>query len=157
MKKLNLVVAIFIALITITSCNDKDDEIILTAEELMVQNSPWQFTGIELVDIVNNGNVDFDKREFEDNINQSNEDTFFVFNADGTASTIEKNPPNPDKIREYNWGIVNGNQLKFYGDDINDFDLFEDLKVTETYLEFVYKNIEIDDNVTAGMKYLLIK
>jgi len=157
MKNLNLIFVIFITILSFTSCNDKDDEIILTSEELMVQNSPWEFTGIELVNIINNGNVDFDKQEFEENLNQSNENVFFVFNADGTASIIEKNPPNPDKIRDWSWEIVNENQLKFYEDGSDEITLFKDLKVTETHLEFVYSNIEVDDNVTAGMKYLLIK
>jgi len=156
MKKINLILGIFIFLITFSACNN-EDEITLTAEELIIQNSPWQFEGVELVNIVNNGNADFDKQEWEENVNDSNQNISFIFLADGTVTSIEKNPPNPDKVMNWNWVIENGNQIKFYEDDSNDFDLFNDLKVTETHLEFIYIDFEVDDNVVAGLKYLFIK
>lgn len=156
MKKINLILGVFISLIAFSACN-KEDEIILTPEELIVQYSPWNFTGLELINIVNNGNVDFDKQQWEDGVNESNENVFFVFNADGTVSVIEKNPPNPDKVEYWNWEIINENQLKFYKDDSDDFTLFYDLKVTETHLEFALNDMEVDDNVIADVKYLFIK
>ncbi len=156
MKKSNLILGIFIALITFSACN-KEDEIILTPEELIVQYSPWSFTGLELVNIVNNGNIDFDKQQWEDDIDSDTGDLTFIFKTDGTVSFIKKNPPNPDKVEYWNWEIIDGDQLKFYKDDSDDITLFYDLKVTETHLEFALNDIEVDDNVIADVKYLFNK
>jgi hypothetical protein len=151
MKNFKYILVMLLAFTISTSCDD--DEIKLTQEELLVLYSPWDYVGIELVNIVNNGNPDFNKEEWEDNLNSEIDNFILDFKADGTLEFIERNPPNPDKIEVWNWEIINGNQIKIYQNERSDEVIYDYLKVTETNLEFTYKDFNPDENVTADLVY----
>lgn len=150
MKYLKIITILIFALTTVISCSKNDDETIPTFEELLVENSPWKFSGLELSNVINNGTDEFDIDEFEEDVRQANDNTFYIFNADETCELIDNN-----ESRTLNWVILESNQLKLSDGEWEN--TFINLIVTNTKLEFSIENMLVNKNVKAHVKYLLSK
>ncbi|MDV7186655.1 hypothetical protein R3X25_05125 [Lutibacter sp. TH_r2] len=149
MKNYKTILILIIAFTTILSCSKKDDE--LTFDELMVENSPWSFNGVELSNVINNGTEDFDKDEFEKNVKEANENTSYNFYFDGTGEIFYGN----EDGTTINWKIINNNQLILSDDEWES--TFINLIVTQTNLEFLSTNMTVNLDVNADVKYLFSK
>lgn len=152
MRNLKLIVLLTIALTTIVSCSKNDDEKTPSFQELIVENSPWKFNGLALSNIINNSNEEFDKEKYELKIRLTNEDTYYVFKADGTGEVIEDNVG-----QDIDWEILNENQLSLTIKSNKLNVVFINLNVTEIQLEFLTKNMSVATDVKADVKYLLSK
>lgn len=150
MKNLKIITILIFALTTVISCSKNDDETIPTFEELLVENSPWKFSGLELSNVIDNENGEFDIDEFEEDVRQANDNTFYIFNADETCELIDNN-----ESRTLNWVILENNQLKLSDGEWEN--TFINLIVTNTKLEFSIENMLVNKNVKAHVKYLLSK
>ena len=151
MRNLKLVLLLTIALTTIVSCSKNDDKT-PTFQELIVENSPWKFDGVALSNIINNSTEEFDKDKYELKIRLTNENTYYVFKADGTGEVIDDNVG-----QDIDWKIVNENQLSLTVKSNQLNAVFINLNVTETQLEFLTKNMKVATEVKADVKYLLSK
>ena len=153
MKNFKLVLLLSIILTTIISCSKKDDDFTPSFENLIVENSPWKFNGVELTNVINNSNEDFDKTKFEIKIRETNDNVVYIFKADGTGEILDNN----EIENTINWEILDDNKLKLSTTN-NDWEsVFSSLNVTEAQLNFILVNMQVAKNVNADVKYLLNK
>lgn len=150
MKNLKIILVLVIALTTVIACSKKDDEISLSDKELLVENSPWKFNGLDLTNIAYTGNGEFDVDQFEQEIREENENVFYSFNADGTGEIIDDND-----IEAIIWEILDNGQFKISTEDGDSEIIFSDLLVTDTNLEFMIENMQLNLFVKGDAKYLL--
>ncbi len=153
MKKLNLVFAILIALVTITSCNKKDN---LTPQQLITQNSPWSIDHLELLNVVNNGNTTFNQQDYLDDRNSDFTDyTYtFTFNEDGTGSIVTIIKATGDIMDDtiFTWEITEDNKLNLQVGR-QEPTTFKNLVITEKQLVFSF-NDKLASDVTGDIKYV---
>lgn len=153
MKKLNLVAIILIALVTITSCNKKDN---LTPQQLIVQNSPWNIDHLELLNVVNNGNSSFNEQSYLEKMNSDFVDfTYtFTFKEGGTGDllSIAKSTGDIDSDLIFTWEITVDNKLILQVDG-QDPVTFEKLVITNKQLTFSL-NDKLATDVTGDLKYI---
>ncbi len=144
MKKLNLLLSILIGL-TILSCtsDDDNDSPQTSMSELLTQNSPWTFNHFEMINIIDSGNSNFTQQDIETNINQEVNGQTVGFNSDGTGyTTIQGNVES-----NWEWEIVNGNQLKIIFDLANnETEVYENFSVSSTELVLDYQAVSYDEN-----------
>ena len=152
MKNLKLITLLVIALTTIISCSKDDDETTPTFEELLVENSPWKFNGLEFTNVVYTGSGEFDVDEYEEQIRAANENVYYNFYADGTGEIIDNNDS-----EVINWEILENNQFKISTEDGENEIIFSRLQVTNTNLEFSIENMSFSIYIKADIKYLLSK
>lgn len=153
MKNLKLITLVVIALTTIISCSKDDDETTPTFEELLVENSPWTFNGIELSNVINNGTEEFDIDEFEKNVREANENTLYIFNLGGIGEIQENN----EVVNSFKWEIIEGIKLRLTNEN-NDWEsIFSSLNVTDSQLNFILVNMQVANNVNADLKYVFSK
>lgn len=150
MKNLKVILVLIIAVTTVLACSKDDDETTPSNKELLVENSPWKFNGVEVTNVVNTGTEAFDVDIFETKIRETNANVFYSFSADGTGQIIDNNNANDIK-----WEILENNQFKIATKDGENEIVFSNLKVTNTKLEFSVENMTLSYKVKANVTYLL--
>ena len=143
MKKLNLLLGILIGL-TILSCStdEKNDNPELSMAELLIQNSPWAFDHYELINIIDAGNSDFTQTDIENDVNSRENSTILTFNQNGIGFVSISGGGTVN----WNWEIINGNQLKLIHNEANS-SILENLSVSSTQLIFDVESVTYDQNV----------
>ncbi len=136
MKKVNLLLIIFIGLL-ISSCSSGDDNTELSTEKILVQNSPWTFDHYEIIGVVDVINIDFTMKGLESEVNQKVSGNVFNFNLDGTGSRFFPE----EETSFFQWEILKNNQLKitFNGGSIRT--VFKELKVSSSQLTFEAESV----------------
>lgn len=116
MRKLKSIIIVLIGLLALTSCSNNND-IELSNEELLVQNSLWSYDRYELISIIDQGNGDFTEEDWINFVDSEYSGSFMVFNEDGTgSSTLEQE----NETNHWEWEITNENKLKliFSSDEV---------------------------------------
>jgi hypothetical protein len=140
MKKLNLLLILFIGVI-IFSCSSDDNEQ-LTVKELLIQGSPWIFSKYEMIKIIDAGNSNFTKSELENDVNIQLKGSVLIFNQNGTYSVSYPN----EGIETWNWKIINDNELKLIFDSGNS-KIYKIFNVTTNQLIIEIPNVLYDQDV----------
>ncbi len=148
MKKLTLTLTLLIGILII-SCSSNDSNPELSIEELVVQNSPWTFDHYELIEIIYDGNLSLTTEIVENNRNLQTMGQTLTFNSDGTGASYS---PYFNETSNWNWEIVNTNQLKLTFDPSDIFTI-ENFNVTSNQLSFTGEDEILVEALVNG-KYI---
>jgi len=162
MKNLNIIIIIFIAFAAFAACDNKDDKIILSAEELIVQNGPWNIDHLELINVLNTGNPDFNEpiflAEMNTNLIADGDIVRLTFNQNGTGGVtyINRITNVIEEEMSWTWEITTTNQLKTQTEG-HDPEIYNNVLVTETHLELIaFEDANLATNVTGDVKYICV-
>ncbi len=162
MKNLNIIIIIFIAFAAFAACDNKDDKIILSAEELIVQNGPWNIDHLELINVLNTGNPDFNEpiflAEMNTNLIADGDIVRLTFNQNGTGGVtyINRITNVIEEEMSWTWEITTTNQLKTQREG-HDPEIYNNVLVTETHLELIaFEDANLATNVTGDVKYICV-
>jgi len=140
MKKLNLLLIIFIVLSILACSSDDNNDTQFSKEELLIQNSPWTFNHYEMINIVDAGNSDFTQTDIETDINQVVSGNVLTFNSNGTGSSFTPG----EGTDTWQWEIINNNQLKILFDGTTESSTFENLNVSSSQLVIESESVSYD-------------
>lgn len=113
-QKVNFFLAIMLCILSLYSCSkddgielsDENQEIISpepTIEELLVENSPWDFTNYEVLEIVSTTNPSITNNDINNHVSNLLQGFSLTFNADGTV--IINHPLSDEIVRT--WVLFN--------------------------------------------------
>ena len=135
------------------SCSNDDDsgsneQDPPTAEELLVDNSPWTFTSYNLINIINAGPSDATESEIESGISNNFMGLTLIFNANGTGTAFAPAPQQLDS--NLTWTLSANNTLQLVVADFEEEDnpvIFGNIQVSETDLSVDFETSYYDEEV----------
>ena len=136
MKKLNLLLIVFIGLF-ILSCSSDENNIELSKEEILVKNSPWTFEHYEIIGLLTLPIEDFTMEGLESEVNQKISGNIFTFNLDGTGSRFFPG----EETSFLQWEILNNSQLKITFKGSPTSTVFKELNISSSQLTFDAKSV----------------
>ncbi|NCO64935.1 MAG: hypothetical protein COZ17_13945 [Flavobacteriaceae bacterium CG_4_10_14_3_um_filter_33_47] len=142
MKKQNLLLAIIIGFLSLACSSDNNDEPQLSIKDLLTQGSPWTFNHYEMINIIDAGSSNFTQTDIQNDVNSRENGTVITFNQNGTGSVFIPN----EGTDNWDWEIINGNQLKLTFDGINS-DILENLNVSSNQLIIETESVSYDEDV----------
>ena len=110
MKKQFFFFGIILLTIMYACSSDDNSTKSMTSSQLLVSESPWDFDHFELISIPGSmGEIEPElKIEIENEVNSVNNGSNFIFNQDGIGKLTLVN----EEERNFDWQIINGNQLE---------------------------------------------
>lgn len=144
MKKISLVLILLLSHIFFISCSEKEN-IEISKEELMTNNSPWTFKNYEMVEIIDSGGSLLTKTEIESITNNRGKDNTMNFNSNGTGSSSSPS----GGIVNWKWEINTDNQLKITYDNTNgENDVYNNFKVSNSKLSYEFQSVIFDSSIS---------